>query len=605
MIKHKKIILVLLVIVTAMAALPSPQVLAAFDQNMVISDSNFEDYGSMSAVAIDAFLNSFPGSCISSSNGFVTPDPQGWSSSQNKYLYGGNVTGGRAIYDVAQLYHVNPKVILSTLQKEQSIPNGGKLCHQNTPDPNAPFSATPSPNSTFTCIINGKSQPCTYACPDSYGGGCMNIALGYGCPYYCAVANEGFSVQLTLGTWLLRFAEQRAYGKLTGYAGYESGDEGFCYHGIMTPGYRARSASATACGGSSDNVAVYYDGTGTLADGNSVSLSNGATSSLYNFTPFISGNNSFFNIYSNWFGSPISVCHGDVNVLGVGSGSKLLPYKLSSGNQTNLAFASMNNTGSACTELHTDNTALNAWAAHVATGMRATDPATGTLVASKSRVDNRESLNYINYIGGGQVEIHRLSPDLQKLPGYYDVRSNLSNVTSTSGMFVAGDFFGIGYDQLAYIIYSNGTGKLEIHMFDPTLTRGVGFYDLVTDIGGASANTGTLLAGDFLGRGYSQLAYITYGSTEVHLLDIRGGKAARLYEVPTNLSGATSTNSTFVAGDFLGIGHDQLIFAIYNNGDGSNGGLGHVETHMFNPALTKINGTQDKITNITGFDPTK
>src|SRR5256885_16471687 len=115
----------------------------------------------------------------------------------------------------------------------------------------------------------------------------------------------------------------------------------------------------------------------------------------------------------------------------------------------------MNNTGSTCAEVHVDAQGFNSWMAHIATAMRSTDPSGGTFVASKSRVDNKESINYINYIGGGQVEVHRFSPNLLKFPGYYDVVTNLSNVSPTSGMFVAGDFLGAGYDQLAYIIYSN------------------------------------------------------------------------------------------------------------------------------------------------------
>ena len=276
----------------------SPAFADTFNPNHIIDDGIFDNYNTMDAATINNWLNiSFPSSCISSNNGFSTPDPQGWSATQNKYLFGGNVTAGQAIHDVAVLYHVNPQVILTTLQKEQAIPNGGAGCHPNTPDPNAPFSDTPSSSNTFTCTINNKAQTCTYAC--TYNGGCMNIALGYGCPYYCAAVDEGFSMQITLGTWLLRFGEQRAEGTLKGYAGYEAGDEYLYYSGPMTPGTRQRSATSSA---------VYYDGSYTTVDGTTVTITTGSTATLYNFTPYISGNQKFFNIFQNWFGTTTVGC---------------------------------------------------------------------------------------------------------------------------------------------------------------------------------------------------------------------------------------------------------------------------------------------------------
>ena len=266
----------------------------AFDPNNLMDDGVFQDSTSMSPIQIDIFLNGFAGSCISQNNGFVTDDPQGWNGSLGRYTFGAKVSAGQSIFDTAQLYHVNPQVILSTLQKEQSLVTGGSTgCHANSPDP---ATATPMTDQCGTGTRN-----CTSACPFSFGGGCMNIAMGYGCPNYCNVADEGFSMQLTLGTWLLRFGEQRAYGNLTGYTGYETGDENFCYSGPMTPGVRKRSA---VNGNGCTNTPINYDGTYTTQDGVSVTIANGSTAALYNFTPFQSGNSKFVNIFQGWFGSP-------------------------------------------------------------------------------------------------------------------------------------------------------------------------------------------------------------------------------------------------------------------------------------------------------------
>jgi len=256
---------------------------AAGDPSAIISDSVFENVNSMSAAQIDNFLNNLGGSCIRQLSGFLTPDPLGYSS--GAYRFGGNVTAGQAIYNIARNYNISPQVILTTLQKEQSLVTGIKGCHYDKPNPN-------DPAQVFACDMGGRTYRCTEACPFSYGGGCMNIAMGNGCPYNCNVDVEGFHLQISDGSWKLRFAEVRAYGKLTNYTGFDAGDDSFTYSGPMTPGYRQRVAGGTN---------AYYDGSWTTNDGVSVNITNGATASLYSYTPFNSGNQSFRTIFENTF----------------------------------------------------------------------------------------------------------------------------------------------------------------------------------------------------------------------------------------------------------------------------------------------------------------
>jgi hypothetical protein len=126
--------------------------------------------------------------------------------------------------------------------------------------------------------------------------------------------------------------------------------------------------------------------------------------------------------------------------------------------------------------------------------------------------------------------------------GYYDVATNLSGVSATSGTFTAGDFLGRGYDQLAYVLYNGSTGKTEVHLFDPSLKKAVGYYDVATNLSGVSAASGTFTAGDFLGRGYSQLAYVAYngtssGKVEVHTFSRDLRQAVGFQDIATNLPG--------------------------------------------------------------------
>jgi len=266
---------------------------ASFDPNDIMTDNIFNNYGSMSVSDINNFLNSFPNSCISPNKGFVAPDPTGYAPSHG-FTYGANVTAGQVIYDAAQTYQVNPRVLLATMQKEQSLVTGSAGCYYNTPNP----------ASSFSCDLysTGKIINCTQACP--YSGGCVNIAMGYNCPGNCAAKSEGFSQQVIASTWKLKFSQERSEGNLGWNVQYSnfpqpgdywdnSDDQNTCYTNYMTTG------NYKVCAG---NSAVYWDGLYSIS-GQIVHMDNGATAALYNHTPFISGNQKFTNIYQQWFGA--------------------------------------------------------------------------------------------------------------------------------------------------------------------------------------------------------------------------------------------------------------------------------------------------------------
>lgn len=298
--------LVVFLAVGSTLVLPAAKASTPYNPNRVMDDVIFDNSGSMTAAQIDAWLNNnFPSSCISSNNGFSSPDPTGYSPTTG-YTYGANVTAGTVIAHAAQAYGLNPQVMLATLQKEQGLVTGGAGCYPNSPDPNAPFASTPGPNNTFTCDING-STTCTYAC--TYAGGCINIAIGNDCPGYCKASSEGFSRQVIEGTWKLKYWEQRTEGNVNWNVqkpGWDNSDDPpSCYTGTMTQGNRARSASSNPCpyNGPAGNTVSYYDGYTTIDNGSTtVHLDTGATAALYRFTPFSSGASSFVDKFTAWFG---------------------------------------------------------------------------------------------------------------------------------------------------------------------------------------------------------------------------------------------------------------------------------------------------------------
>jgi hypothetical protein len=256
---------------------------ASVNFNDLMDDAIFENTGTMSAGQIDSFLNSFPNSCISSSNGFSTPDPTGWSASEpnnHGYTFGGNVTAGQAIFDASRIYHINPQVLLATMQKEQTIVTG---------------SGSPSSYCHYTNQSPGNA--CNQSIYNTVGG-CVFIGMSYACPGGCDASYSGFSLQLIAGAWLFRFAEERSQGITSGYSGYDPGDSSIGYGGPQV--------------GVPD----------TLQDGNTVIPQTGATAALYYYTPFESS--SFDNIFMSWFGS----VDADFTVAVADSGNTTTQYLL-------------------------------------------------------------------------------------------------------------------------------------------------------------------------------------------------------------------------------------------------------------------------------------
>ncbi|HET8669081.1 MAG TPA: hypothetical protein VFM05_00195, partial [Candidatus Saccharimonadales bacterium] len=171
---------------------------AAFNANRIIDDGIFNNVNSMSAAQIDAFLNA-RGSCLSPNSGFSAVDPVGYSP-QTGYQYGGNVSAGTVIAHAAQAYELNPQVLLTTLQKEQSL------------------------LTSTSCSTNTIAKAMGYACPDSggsYSYSGVNLYTRNGTTYtsvsgICvnSAAKVGFSQQVIRAAWLLKFAQQRSVGNI-------------------------------------------------------------------------------------------------------------------------------------------------------------------------------------------------------------------------------------------------------------------------------------------------------------------------------------------------------------------------------------------------------
>ena len=259
------------------------QAFASVDYNHLIDDQVFDTSDSMTASQINSFLNSFSGSCISTNAGFSAPDPTGYNPTAG-FIYGSNVSAGQVIADAATAYQINPQVLLATTQKEQSLVTG-----------------------SGGCTTLGYVGAMGYGCPD--GGTTHNYS---GLDLYslngtkvtsvngtCVSSNQevGFSQQIIHAAWLLKFDRERSEGVTTWeiISGNwdNSDDPGTCYEGFMIQGNYAR------CSG---DPTTPYDGTATI-DGQGITIANGATAALYDYTPHLSGNSNFVTIFDDWFGS--------------------------------------------------------------------------------------------------------------------------------------------------------------------------------------------------------------------------------------------------------------------------------------------------------------
>ena len=92
----------------AMAASVATSTTPVFDRSNVISDANMLAASCMSAADIQTFLNGQPG--VLKASTFRPPDHNGVRKS-----------AAQMIYDAAQGWGISPKVILTTLQKEESL----------------------------------------------------------------------------------------------------------------------------------------------------------------------------------------------------------------------------------------------------------------------------------------------------------------------------------------------------------------------------------------------------------------------------------------------------------------------------------------------------
>jgi LysM repeat protein len=246
----------------ALSAAPKAQAADAskFDPGLIISDSVFYDFGTMTANEIQRFLNSKLPTCNDNDGGpkcikdYVADTPavegeDGWCDSVPAAQ---NQTAAQIIYTVAQACKINPRVLIVTLQKEQ-----GLITLDNPTD-------------------------------NKY-----NKALGYKCPDTgpCDPKVGTFFWQLYRGAGQLQW-----YGDPRG---------SFTYLSVGSTKQISYQANNPGCGKKS--VTIKSQATAALYYYTPYTPNDAAMANLYGTGDSCSayGNRNFWRYFTDWFGDPI------------------------------------------------------------------------------------------------------------------------------------------------------------------------------------------------------------------------------------------------------------------------------------------------------------
>jgi hypothetical protein len=552
------LLILVLVFTTFLFARPL-KATAAFQANILIDDAVFNT-NSMNASQIDSWLNGFSQSCISPNSGFEARVPSGYSPSGG-FTYGNFSSAGQVIATAAQVYGLNPQVLLVTLQKEQSLVQGGSGYCNNGDE-------------------NKYSAAIGYGCPDggtvyNYSGislyrrnGVEHTTTGSTCVNSSVKA--GFSQQVIRGAWLLKFGQQRSLGN-TGWAVVtgswdNSDDPPTCFGGPMTQGTYKRCQSGSA---------AFYDGYTTI-DGSATHMDSGATAALYWYTPHFHGNQNFVSLFESWFGSTISAgyysCHDATNISNVNTGAKVIANKYNTGEADRLSITLLNNTGSKCIEVHTWQYGNQSWYSNIATNHPAFNMADGEIISGNLVGDGRDELVFVKYhnTGSGNIEVHTWNPGYQTW--YSNIATNVPSTDADNGQVLAADINGDGRDELVFVKYHNtGSGNIEVHTWNPGYQTW--YSNIATNITSVDTNNGYVIRGNTAGRDhlmFVKTANTGTGRIEVHTWN--PGYQTWYSNIATNLSNADSSNGKLISID------DKLAFVKYLNT-----GTGRIEVHTWNP----------------------
>ena len=173
---------------------------------------------------------------------------------------------------------------------------------------------------------------------------------------------------------------------------------------------------------------------------------------------------------------------------------------------------------------------------------------------------------------GGRVDVWNLDGAAPATSAYRDDKPDhwgLLGWLDANDTQVTGDFFGLGRDQVLYVNRGGSGGHLRIADYGdgvgPTESLYWESWDGVFFDGWLDGND-LLLVGDFMQSGHDQLFLLNRGGSggRVMIVDFSPGFAwvryHEAYGAAGDLNGWHDSNDVAIAGDFRGLGYDQVLF---------------------------------------------
>lgn len=342
---------------------------------------------------------------------------------------------------------------------------------------------------------------------------------------------------------------------------------------------------------------VKYQANNDACGGTNLTMQNGATAALYNYTPYqpnaaalanlygtgdscsAYGNRNFWRLYSDWFGSPVtSKCSYDPPSAPI-TGVTFRKYNRYV-DQANLVIYTGSSTN--CIESHTWNVGVTSWASHLATNHPNAPPDSANVQYADLDGDGVDEaiLVGLNNTGSGKVEFHIWNRDMNRWTNHIisDAAAGMTN-----GKLVFADVDGDGRDEPVFILYNNtGSGKVEFHVMNNDLRTWR--WHVATQLPALDPANGTIDFGDIDGDGVDEAVLVLYRNTnsgQVEFHTWNPGWWSWRFHTASNLPAINPADAFVTFADIDGNGVDEAILVSLRNN-----GSGRVEFHTWNLGVT-------------------
>ncbi len=519
---------------------------AAYDGGKLVDNRIFLNAASLSIQDIQNFLVS-KGSGLASRNFILNCYAQD-SKERQWYTAAGapcdqNVPASKIIYYAAQIYGINPQVILATLQKEQSL--------------------ITSPNPTEWQI---------------------NQAMGYACPTTGGCGSSDFFYQIDSGVWVLRYHYERARGNMTWWntsTTWTCGTEKNFYKPNLYPGQDVR----------------FYDEDGVLY--RTHRIENAATSSMYCYTPhtynnpqglygrppygtvgrYYSGSYNFVFFFEQWFGPTIGWYCGnaDSSPVNVGTEFGKIDPKVDVGN-----FFIYSGSSTQCIESHAWNPGMGTWKNHTASNHPNIVPPGSKVIYGDLNGDSIDEpiLVGLTGTGGGMIEFHVWNSDMRSWQAHY--ASNMPVIEPDKADVQFADLDGDGKDEAVLVGYNGtGSGMIEFHVWNSGMgtwrSHHASNMPVIWPIGSR------VTFGDLDGDGRDEAVLVGYNGTGSGMIEFHvwnSGMGTWRSHHASNMPVVSTDGAKIVLADIDGNNVDEAAL-IGLKGTGS----GMIELHVWNSGM--------------------